>query len=67
MMVAHQISGLAFDFALMGLPIWVIYTRMLWSRRVFQLVCVFSVGFFVVATGCVRLVMMKKQQFLEDP
>ncbi|KAF6836905.1 hypothetical protein CMUS01_05219 [Colletotrichum musicola] len=67
MMAAHQISGLALDFSLMGLPIWVIYTRMLWSRRVFQLICVFSVGFFVVAIGCVRLAMMKMQQFLEDP
>ncbi|KAF9876524.1 hypothetical protein CkaCkLH20_05932 [Colletotrichum karsti] len=67
MMVAHQIIGLILDFALMGLPIWVVYTKMLWSKMAFQVICVFSVGIFVVATGCVRLVMMKKRQFLGDP
>ncbi|KAK1517367.1 hypothetical protein CPAR01_16231 [Colletotrichum paranaense] len=67
MMVVHQIVGLVLDFCLMGLPIWVIYTKMLWSKRAFQVICVFSVGIFVVATGCVRLAMMKKSQFLSDP
>ncbi|KAG7046722.1 hypothetical protein JMJ77_0014945 [Colletotrichum scovillei] len=67
MMVVHQVVGLVLDFCLMGLPIWVIYTKMLWSKRAFQVICVFSVGIFVVATGCVRLTMMKKSQFLSDP
>ncbi|KAK7435074.1 hypothetical protein Landi51_13188 [Colletotrichum acutatum] len=67
MMVVHQIVGLVLDFCLMGLPIWVIYNKMLWSKRAFQVICVFSVGIFVVATGCVRLAMMKKSQFLSDP
>ncbi|KXH50106.1 hypothetical protein CSAL01_11854 [Colletotrichum salicis] len=67
MMVVHQIVGLIMDFCLMGLPIWVIYTKMLWSKRTFQVIRVFSVGIFVVATGCVRLAIMRKNQFLSDP
>ncbi|TEA13080.1 Satratoxin biosynthesis SC1 cluster protein 4 [Colletotrichum sidae] len=67
MMVAHQVIGVILDFALMGLPIWVVYQKMLWSKKTVQVICVFSVGIFVAATGCVRLAMMKKRQFLDDP
>lgn len=55
MMTAHASLGILFDVILMGLPVWVIYTKMLWSRKMFQVIAVFSVGIFVVVTGCIRL------------
>ncbi|TDZ16984.1 hypothetical protein Cob_v010132 [Colletotrichum orbiculare MAFF 240422] len=67
MMVAHQAIGIILDLALMGLPIWVIHTKMLFSKRAFQVILVFSVGVFVIVTGCIRLVMMKTLLFLADP
>lgn len=67
MMVAHQVIGLILDFALMGLPIWVVYTKMLFSQRAFQVIMVFSAGIFVIVTGCIRLVMLESSLFLADP
>ncbi|KAK1658646.1 hypothetical protein BDP55DRAFT_681794 [Colletotrichum godetiae] len=67
MMVAHQVIGLILDLALMGLPIWVVYMKMIFSQRAFQVILVFSVGLFVIVTGCIRLVMLKTLLFLADP
>ncbi|KAF4776352.1 hypothetical protein HER10_EVM0005471 [Colletotrichum scovillei] len=67
MMVVHQVIGLILDISLMGLPIWVVYTKMIFSQRAFQVILVFSVGLFVIVTGCIRLVMLKTLLFLADP
>lgn len=67
MMVTHQVIGLILDISLMGLPIWVVYTKMIFSRRAFQVILVFSAGLFVIITGCIRLVMLKTLLFLADP
>lgn len=67
MMVAHQISGLVLDLALMGLPIWVVYTKMLFIEKAFQVILVFSVGIFVIVTGCILLHMLTTLLFLADP
>ncbi|KXH33928.1 hypothetical protein CSIM01_02263 [Colletotrichum simmondsii] len=40
---------------------------MIFSQRAFQVILVFSVGLFVIITGCIRLVMLKTLFFLADP
>lgn len=66
MMTAHAIIGIITDLILMALPIWVIYSKMIFSRKKFQVLLVFSVGVFVVVTGIVRLYYMKTLDFAVD-
>ncbi|KXJ86158.1 hypothetical protein Micbo1qcDRAFT_153343 [Microdochium bolleyi] len=66
MMTGHAVLGIIFDVVLMGLPIWVIYTKMLWSRKMFQVIAVFSVGIFVVITGLIRLYYIKTMDWKVD-
>lgn len=65
-MTTHAVIGIVSDLALMALPIWVIYTKMMFSRKMFQVLLVFSVGIFVVITGVVRLYYMKTLNFAID-
>ncbi|TLD24035.1 hypothetical protein PspLS_06582 [Pyricularia sp. CBS 133598] len=67
MMVGHQSIGLAVDVALLALPIWIIYDKMLFSKRALQVILIFSIGIFVVVAGIVRLYMLKTLLFLADP
>ncbi|KAI6369164.1 hypothetical protein MCOR25_004517 [Pyricularia grisea] len=67
MMVGHQSIGLAIDVALLALPIWIIYDKMLFSKRALQVILIFGIGIFVVVAGIVRLYMLKTLLFLEDP
>lgn len=67
MMVAHQTIGIILDFALLVLPLWVIYKMMMFSNRKIQVILVFSVGAFVIVTGIIRVVMLKTLLFLDDP
>jgi len=55
-LTAHSILGIIIDVALIALPVWVVYTTMLSSRKSVQVALVFSVGVFVVITGIVRFV-----------
>jgi hypothetical protein len=66
MMTGHAVVGIMADLVLMALPIWVIYTKMMFSRKKFQVILVFSVGVFVVVTGIVRLYYMKTLDFAVD-
>ncbi|KAI8633916.1 hypothetical protein F5Y19DRAFT_489352 [Xylariaceae sp. FL1651] len=66
MMVGHATVGIAIDLALLLLPIWVIYTNMMWSKRTFQIILVLSIGFFVIITGVVRLILMVTLNFASD-
>ncbi|KAH7009449.1 uncharacterized protein B0I36DRAFT_257776, partial [Microdochium trichocladiopsis] len=66
MMTAHAVLGIIFDAILMGLPIWLIYTNMLRSRKMFQVIAVFNVGIFVVITGCIRLYYIKTMDWKVD-
>jgi hypothetical protein len=67
MMVVHQGIGIMLDFALMALPLWVVYNTMVFSHKQLQVLFVFSVGIFVIATGVVRIVMLRTLLFLSDP
>ncbi|KAI0885541.1 uncharacterized protein GGS22DRAFT_187826 [Annulohypoxylon maeteangense] len=66
MMVAHGIVGIIVDTILLFLPIWVIYTKMMWSKKTLQIILVLSVGVFAVATGIIRVVLIKTKDFVTD-
>lgn len=67
MMVGHQAIGIIVDLALLALPLWIIWKKMLYSNKKIQVLLIFSVGIFVVVTGIVRIIMLKTLLFLEDP
>ncbi|KAK3934313.1 hypothetical protein QBC46DRAFT_300024 [Diplogelasinospora grovesii] len=67
MMIGHAVVGIIVDVALLALPIWVIYTKMIFSRKTIQVLLVLSVGVFVIATGIVRLVLIVTLDFTQDP
>ncbi|KAI1495133.1 hypothetical protein F5X96DRAFT_613549 [Biscogniauxia mediterranea] len=66
MMVGHAATSVAIDLALLLLPIWVIYSKMIWSRRTARIILVLSVGLFAVITGIIRLALMVTLDFSSD-
>ncbi|KAK4216902.1 hypothetical protein QBC37DRAFT_415995 [Rhypophila decipiens] len=66
MMRAHGATGIAIDFFLLILPIYIIYSKMMWSRRTIQVILVMSIGTFVVVTGIIRLVLILTIDFYTD-
>ncbi|KAI0143896.1 hypothetical protein F4776DRAFT_444345 [Hypoxylon sp. NC0597] len=66
MMIGHGIVGVAVDAILLFLPIWVICTKMMWSKKTLQIILILSVGVFAVATGIIRVVLMRTQDFSID-
>ncbi|KAI2625771.1 hypothetical protein GGR54DRAFT_513407 [Hypoxylon sp. NC1633] len=66
MMLGHGIVGILIDVILLFLPIWVICTRMMWSKKKIQIILVLSVGVFAVATGIIRVVLMTTLDFSTD-
>ena len=50
----NAILGPVIDACLMAIPVWVVYTTMITSRKSVQVALVFSVGLFVVIAGIVR-------------
>ncbi|KAI0833147.1 hypothetical protein F5Y06DRAFT_183069 [Hypoxylon sp. FL0890] len=66
MMIGHGVVGIAVDAVLLFLPIWVICTKMMWSRKTLQIILILSVGVFAVATGIIRVVLMKTRDFSAD-
>lgn len=67
MMMTHAGIGIAVDIALLVLPIYIIYTKMMWSKRAVQVILVMSVGVFVVVVSIVRLIMMERANWVADP
>lgn len=67
MMVGHAVAGIVIDVALLILPVYIIYTKMIWSRKTIQVMLVLSIGVFVVVTGIVRLIMILTLNFTVDP
>lgn len=66
MMTAHAILGLLIDAFLVGLPVWVIHTKMIFSQRKFGVLLIFSVGIFVIITGLVRIILIRITPFNDD-
>jgi hypothetical protein len=52
---AHASIGLAIDTVLFITPLWIIYSRMMFSATKKRVLLLFSVGLLVVVTGAVRL------------
>ncbi len=67
MMVGHAVAGIVIDVALLILPVYIIYTKMIWSRKTIQVMLVLSIGVFVIVTGIVRLIMILTLNFTIDP
>ncbi|ORY55907.1 uncharacterized protein BCR38DRAFT_490913 [Pseudomassariella vexata] len=63
---AHAIVGLLIDIPLMILPVWIVYCKMLWSKKMINVVLVFGFGIFAVVTGLVRIVLMLTFDFTTD-
>ncbi|KAI1104738.1 hypothetical protein F4804DRAFT_332000 [Jackrogersella minutella] len=66
MMIGHGVVGIAVDAILLLLPIWVICTRMMWSKKTLQIILVLSVGVFAVATGIIRVVLITTRDYYTD-
>ena len=67
MMVSHAIIGIIMDVVLMILPMAMIWQKMILTKKVIQVVLIFSVGVFVVITGIIRLWYIKTLVFAIDP
>ncbi|KAI1396418.1 hypothetical protein F4819DRAFT_134668 [Hypoxylon fuscum] len=66
MLVGHGVAGIVIDAALLLLPIWVIWSKMMWSRKTLQIIMILSVGMFAVVTGIIRVVLMRTMDFSND-
>jgi hypothetical protein len=66
-LVAHSAVGVAVDFALLALPIWVVWSKMMFSAKMLRVVTILFVGMFAVITGIVRLVVLLRTNFSLDP
>ncbi|KAI1380757.1 hypothetical protein F4677DRAFT_462032 [Hypoxylon crocopeplum] len=66
MMIGHGVVGIVIDVILLLLPIWVIGTKMIWSKKMIQIILILSVGVFAVATGIIRVALLRKLDFAAD-
>ncbi|ROV97788.1 hypothetical protein VPNG_08647 [Cytospora leucostoma] len=67
MMVGHIAVGVVVDIILLFLPVWILYTKMLRSKRMTQGILVFCVGVLAVGLGITRLVINVILDFTIDP
>ncbi|KAI0164292.1 hypothetical protein GGR52DRAFT_575649 [Hypoxylon sp. FL1284] len=58
MMIGHDTIGIILDFILVFLPMWIICKRMMWSKKMVQIILVLSVGIFALATGVIRVILL---------
>ncbi|KAI1806064.1 hypothetical protein F4811DRAFT_551257 [Daldinia bambusicola] len=63
LMLGHGIVGVIMDGVLLILPIWIICNKMIWSKKMIQIVLVLSVGACGVIIGSIRLVIISKLDF----
>ncbi|OCL15155.1 hypothetical protein AOQ84DRAFT_279533 [Glonium stellatum] len=55
LMYTHASFGILFDCMLLGLPIWVLYSKMMFNATTVKVMLVFTVGIFSAITGIIRL------------
>ncbi|KAI1467970.1 uncharacterized protein F4812DRAFT_459252 [Daldinia caldariorum] len=63
MMIGHGIVGVIIDGVLLILPIWMICKKMIWSKKMLQIVLVLSVGVCAVVIGSIRLSVVARLDF----
>ena len=66
MMLTHAAAGIAADFALFCLPIWVVQQKMIFSAKMVRVILIFTVGLFAAVTGIVRLSIMARTNMAID-
>lgn len=66
MMEGHIAVGIAIDLVLLLLPVWIIYTNMLLSKRMMQAILIFCMGVLAVGLGIIRLVVNLTVDFIVD-
>jgi hypothetical protein len=59
----HGSLGLFIDILLLILPMWIIHSHMMYSAATKRVLLIFSVGFFVVITGAIRLGRTQRPSF----
>lgn len=67
MMLGHAVTGIFIDVALLALPLWLLYSNMIWSKKTLQVMMVFALGVFAVVTGIIRFSLMVKANIIIDP
>ncbi|KAF2089908.1 hypothetical protein K490DRAFT_62785 [Saccharata proteae CBS 121410] len=55
LMYTHGAIGICFDIILLAMPMYVLYSKMMWSLTTLKVALIFSVGIFAMVTGVVRL------------
>lgn len=63
---AHAWIGLFLDVALLLLPLWIVYTKMMFTKKTASVLLIFSFGVFAVVTGIVRIALMLSVNFTAD-
>lgn len=56
--MGHGVIGIIVDMILLILPIWIICTKMIWSKKTLQIVLVLSIGVFAIATAIIRVALL---------
>jgi len=54
-MYTHAGFGVVFDLILLAVPLYVVYSNMIWSAQTLKVMLIFSVGMFAFIIGLVRL------------
>lgn len=54
----HASFGILFDCILLGLPMWILYSKMMLNATTIKVMLIFAVGIFSAITGIIRLSMI---------
>lgn len=66
MVMVHSIMNTCLDVVLFGLPVWIVYTTMIFDPKAIKVILVFSFGFLAVITGITKTSMYLTTDFRTD-
>ncbi|KAH7007529.1 hypothetical protein EDB80DRAFT_458080 [Ilyonectria destructans] len=66
MVLVHSIISTCLDVVLFGLPVWIVYTTMIFDPKAIKVILVFSFGFLAVIAGIVKTCMFLTTDFRTD-
>lgn len=64
--MVHSIMNTCLDVVLFGLPVWIVYTTMIFDPKAIKVILVFSFGFLAVITGITKTSMYLTTDFRTD-